>query len=970
MAVQGGSELVIKGKFGEVAYPDSAAPLVRVGVNTTCTVDLIKSSDKLVCCTIGPISVEDLAGRASGRFTLEVSVSTWQVRERTDGSKLSVPVQVECQIPNGCHVQFDLDSQPSMSSLRTPTVQPNGLLRFQGSGLDSDAPAQIDNEYEYDPGVAGGWGGSCTCPDGQIYQVGDNRNGCISLACNGGSSGGCNRLSGAWSGYRVTCGAVAVEQEQDGQPTSLDNPSVEVRVRSVTAAEKPTRPAGHCMMRDYGGKHADTIGQNLGAKVGPSNDQEASCTVSSSLIEQAHAGFFSIEVRQSRLNKGFAKLNESDSLVDLVSGQRYHFELTARIASVTPAIAPIHGGIPLTVHGIGFGTDISAIDARLGRTRCQVIAATKGSFTCYLNEERDQFAAVANWEWPSERGARWQWYYLASLGIHPITELSSVLTLGGFPDFADGEMLIPMAQVVRRWSNHFVSRVSGWFVAPSTADYEFYVRADDAALFYLNKNDQAIRPNTPLINLTEPVLQWTVNPQSGKVPMLAGKHYWFELLCARTEEYNGFGTPEDDSAVATSALDGYRMGRCDFGMRVHAPAALLPDGEVRGAVFETHQIVLMSSLVGFTELSFDGCAQWVTINHTIGSGRTQLPRVAAAMSSTYSSSYTASVCIDDYIGGDTFMCHTRTEDSPWLRIDLGSMQTVGSVLIYNRNGVCGSRLGSFELWLETASGNRRRCAVGGAGGNPGTTCSSANVPGAGPLDVPCTGEAQFVEVVLPGAERVLNLREVLVFSPYPSAARSPPTQSEVEQAVRKLIPTALNIIVSRTQLHSDQQHTDAYQYNVTIRAAGTHGMLRARNYGIEWHGVLANAGGVDVLPVTGDMLIAPSLKRRPALSVRLGDQTTATCGAADWGARHIGCYVREKPRSATGYENQDEVLRINETVITVGGMTLERCSMHCEARNYSFFSVSRRSGLTDECGCLDKVDPDEIDRFVSAPPRS
>merc|ERR1711953_1288010 len=62
------------------------------------------------------------------------------------------------------------------------------------------------------PGV-GGWGGSCTCPDGSVYQVGDNFNHCGSMACIGGVSGLCNRYHGEWSYRKVTCG-VPVKTEE------------------------------------------------------------------------------------------------------------------------------------------------------------------------------------------------------------------------------------------------------------------------------------------------------------------------------------------------------------------------------------------------------------------------------------------------------------------------------------------------------------------------------------------------------------------------------------------------------------------------------------------------------------------------------------------------------------------------------------------------------------------------------------
>ena len=55
----------------------------------------------------------------------------------------------------------------------------------------------------------GAWGGSCTCPDGNVYFVGDNNDYCSSLACVGGRSGHCrlNNPGGAYT--RVTCAQVA-----------------------------------------------------------------------------------------------------------------------------------------------------------------------------------------------------------------------------------------------------------------------------------------------------------------------------------------------------------------------------------------------------------------------------------------------------------------------------------------------------------------------------------------------------------------------------------------------------------------------------------------------------------------------------------------------------------------------------------------------------------------------------------------
>ena len=89
------------------------------------------------------------------------------------------------------------------------------------------------------------------------------------------------------------------------------------------------------------------------------------------------------------------------------------------------------------------------------------------------------------------------------------------------------------------------------------------------------------------------------------------------------------------------------------------------------------------------------------------------------------------------------------------------------------------------------------------------------------------------------------------------------------------------------------------------------------------------------------MLIAPSIRRRSTVAVRVGNRTSAACGIADWEARRVGCFLRYQPRYTTSYDNPDDILVMNETVLSTGGMTLERCSMHCEQKGYPYFGVSQ-----------------------------
>ena len=63
------------------------------------------------------------------------------------------------------------------------------------------------NQKNVDIAKAGsGWYGcTCTCPNGQTYQVGDNSDLCDSLRCAGGKSGKCTHGDGAWDGRGAIC---------------------------------------------------------------------------------------------------------------------------------------------------------------------------------------------------------------------------------------------------------------------------------------------------------------------------------------------------------------------------------------------------------------------------------------------------------------------------------------------------------------------------------------------------------------------------------------------------------------------------------------------------------------------------------------------------------------------------------------------------------------------------------------------
>jgi len=96
-----------------------------------------------------------------------------------------------------------------------------------------DEPSGQVNVYEHVSSGVGGWGGWCTCPDGQRYNVGDLFDGCAngpqSLACFGGVPGECVKaVDEARNGMQVTCAGLAAEPSE--QEVGIANPHEQVNI--------------------------------------------------------------------------------------------------------------------------------------------------------------------------------------------------------------------------------------------------------------------------------------------------------------------------------------------------------------------------------------------------------------------------------------------------------------------------------------------------------------------------------------------------------------------------------------------------------------------------------------------------------------------------------------------------------------------------------------------------------------------
>jgi len=123
------------------------------------------------------------------------------------------------------------------------TVLKDKILRW--ATIDTASALQnfikeLDQVIENAGRAVGVWGGTCTCPNGGVYLVGDNQDSCGSLACIGGTKGTCNRYSGDWARRKVICAPVHTTRIPENP--SLESGSVDedeiISAVSVEAEEE------------------------------------------------------------------------------------------------------------------------------------------------------------------------------------------------------------------------------------------------------------------------------------------------------------------------------------------------------------------------------------------------------------------------------------------------------------------------------------------------------------------------------------------------------------------------------------------------------------------------------------------------------------------------------------------------------------------------------------------------------------
>jgi len=134
----------------------------------------------------------------------------------------------------------------------------------------------------------------------------------------------------------------------------------------------------------------------------------------------------------------------------------------------------------------------------------------------------------------------------------------------------------------------------------------------------------------------------------------------------------------------------------------------------------------------------------------------------ASQSSTPLSNATADRAIDGNTSGnwaDNSVNHTGYEHQPWWQVDLGSVQQIGEVVLWNRTDCCGDRLSNFYLLVSDNpfSSNDLTATINQAGVSSYYTADTVGVS----REIGVYRSGRYVRVQLAG-DNYLHLAEVVV----------------------------------------------------------------------------------------------------------------------------------------------------------------------------------------------------------------
>ncbi|KAK9411062.1 fibrocystin [Crotalus adamanteus] len=266
-------------------------------------------------------------------------------------------------------------------------------------------------------------------------------------------------------------------------------------------------------------------------------------------------------------NVSFSVYNKGKSIVHkdawLISAKQelFLYQTFSDISSVSPATGSLGGGTDLTITGDFFDTPMKVTAAG---TPCQIkhISPQKIICTTGAADNNRTFSEIK----PGNRGL------IFELWDGSDTNLSEVIPGYSWqivPNASSPYNFLPEKQKL------FSARLRGFFMAPETNNYTFWIQADGKASLYLSLSDDP-RKKVEVVSISSGTADWSAfwkedwfhprKPKSEKYELIAGTMYYLEAVHNGISSNNGMSvgvqlhhTWLNPDVVSTYCREKYRI---------------------------------------------------------------------------------------------------------------------------------------------------------------------------------------------------------------------------------------------------------------------------------------------------------------------------------------------------------------------------------------------------------------------------
>ncbi|GIL53447.1 hypothetical protein Vafri_9024 [Volvox africanus] len=172
-----------------------------------------------------------------------------------------------------------------------------------------------------------------------------------------------------------------------------------------------------------------------------------------------------------------------------VDGTPYQFQLYPEVTGVSPAVGSNAGGTLLRISGRGF-SDLGlglgdTVNVSTAGVPCSVVNSTYDTIFCITGPKAAQPSVTSNAVnglYPGMRGVEYEFYNMTtqSLSYGDLWKLNKTVLLSNAPGIGSYKTVLTGAmESIHYETSAYCSLLKAFFIAPRTANYTFYMQADD-----------------------------------------------------------------------------------------------------------------------------------------------------------------------------------------------------------------------------------------------------------------------------------------------------------------------------------------------------------------------------------------------------------------------------------------------------------------------------------------------------------